>query len=115
MLSSTQFRLNSIQRQKFTATSKVFSENANDGSKRSSCSENLHQYLLNSSLHGLRYVGEISITYFERFVEKLNLFKLKLISFKNISVHSFSWHLYLLLVCQFISYQMFMKNGLQHQ
>ncbi|XP_037040267.1 pickpocket protein 28 [Bradysia coprophila] len=34
--------------------------------KRSSCQENLHQYLLNSTLHGLRYVGERQISPFER-------------------------------------------------
>lgn len=36
--------------------------------KRSSCQENLHQYLLNSTLHGLRYVGERQISPFERFL-----------------------------------------------
>lgn len=35
--------------------------------ERSTCQENLHQYLLNSTLHGLRYVGERHISPFERF------------------------------------------------
>lgn len=30
------------------------------------CGENMHQYLLNSTLHGLRYVGENQISKFER-------------------------------------------------
>lgn len=30
------------------------------------CSEHLRQYLYNSTLHGLRYVGEVTITFFER-------------------------------------------------
>lgn len=36
--------------------------------KESSCQENLRQYLLNSTLHGLRYVGERQISTFERFL-----------------------------------------------
>lgn len=36
--------------------------------KDSSCQENLRQYLLNSTLHGLRYVGERQISTFERFL-----------------------------------------------
>lgn len=31
-----------------------------------SCRENLNEYLLSSSLHGLRYVGERRISRFER-------------------------------------------------
>lgn len=34
--------------------------------QRFSCGENVRQYLLNSTLHGLRYVGETHITIFER-------------------------------------------------
>lgn len=34
--------------------------------RRSACQENLRQYLLNSTLHGLRYVGERQISLFER-------------------------------------------------
>lgn len=30
------------------------------------CAENFRQYLLNSTLHGLRYVGDVKITIFER-------------------------------------------------
>lgn len=30
------------------------------------CQENFNQYLMNSTLHGLRYVGDRSITHFER-------------------------------------------------
>ncbi|XP_037037296.1 pickpocket protein 28-like [Bradysia coprophila] len=33
---------------------------------RSSCNENMEQYLVNSTLHGLRYVGDRKISYFER-------------------------------------------------
>ncbi|KAG4074415.1 hypothetical protein HA402_000394 [Bradysia odoriphaga] len=33
---------------------------------RSSCHENMEQYLANSTLHGLRYVGDRKISYFER-------------------------------------------------
>lgn len=39
-----------------------------------SCNENFHQYLLNSTLHGLRYVGETNISIFERFI-KITHFK----------------------------------------
>lgn len=35
--------------------------------KSSYSTNNLRQYLLNSTLHGLRYVGDITITIFERF------------------------------------------------
>lgn len=35
-------------------------------SLRVSCRENLNDYLLNSSLHGLRYVGDRTITRLER-------------------------------------------------
>lgn len=38
----------------------------NDGDKAITCSENFRQYLLNSTLHGLRYVGETQISVFER-------------------------------------------------
>lgn len=31
------------------------------------CNENFRQYLLNSTLHGLRYVGETQISVFERY------------------------------------------------
>lgn len=37
-----------------------------DGHERTSISENIRQYLLNSTLHGLRYVGETKISLFER-------------------------------------------------
>lgn len=33
---------------------------------RESCRECFHQYLKNSTLHGLRYVGDQSLTLFER-------------------------------------------------
>lgn len=33
------------------------------------CGENMHQYLLNSTLHGLRYVGETHISLFERYTK----------------------------------------------
>lgn len=33
---------------------------------RKTCLENFNQYLLNTTLHGLRYVGDKSITVFER-------------------------------------------------
>lgn len=33
---------------------------------RSTCNENVEQYLVNSTLHGLRYVGNRKISYFER-------------------------------------------------
>lgn len=32
------------------------------------CSENTNQYLVNSTLHGLRYVGDRNISYFERYL-----------------------------------------------
>lgn len=31
------------------------------------CQENFNQYLINTTLHGLRYVGDRSITLFERY------------------------------------------------
>lgn len=40
-----------------------------DTAKRSivaSCGENCHQYLMNTTLHGLKYVGDKKITRFER-------------------------------------------------
>lgn len=37
----------------------------------STCSENVEQYLLNSTLHGLRYVGDRKISYFERYKKPL--------------------------------------------
>lgn len=45
--------------------------NANNGDEtkntvRESCRESFHQYLKNSTLHGLRYVGDQSLTLFER-------------------------------------------------
>lgn len=33
---------------------------------KKTCNENFNQYLLNTTLHGLRYVGDRSITLFER-------------------------------------------------
>lgn len=33
---------------------------------QTACSENIRQYLMSTSLHGLKYVGSIYITYFER-------------------------------------------------
>lgn len=33
---------------------------------RLTCQENFNQYLVNTTLHGLRYVGDRSITTFER-------------------------------------------------
>lgn len=33
----------------------------------STCNENVEQYLVNSTLHGLRYVGDRKISYFERY------------------------------------------------
>lgn len=33
---------------------------------RITCQENFNQYLVNTTLHGLRYVGDKSITLFER-------------------------------------------------
>lgn len=33
---------------------------------RITCQENFNQYLVNTTLHGLRYVGDRSITVFER-------------------------------------------------
>lgn len=38
-----------------------------DGAGELSFMENLQQYLMNSTLHGLRYVGERHITVFERY------------------------------------------------
>lgn len=35
---------------------------------QTACEENLRQYLMNSTLHGLRYVGTANITLFERCV-----------------------------------------------
>lgn len=32
------------------------------------CHENVEQYLTDSSLHGLRYVGNRKISYFERYI-----------------------------------------------
>lgn len=40
---------------------------AHDIIKETSFNENFHQYLLNSTLHGLRYVGETNISIFERY------------------------------------------------
>lgn len=37
-----------------------------NGEKAITCSENFRHYLLNSTLHGLRYVGETKISVFER-------------------------------------------------
>lgn len=34
---------------------------------RKTCQENFNQYLLNTTLHGLRYVGDKKITPFERY------------------------------------------------
>lgn len=34
---------------------------------RLTCQENFNQYLVNTTLHGLRYVGDRSITPFERY------------------------------------------------
>lgn len=36
---------------------------------RITCRENFNQYLMNTTLHGLRYVGDRSITPFERSVK----------------------------------------------
>lgn len=33
---------------------------------RNTCRENLRQYLVNTTLHGLKYVGDNTITLFER-------------------------------------------------
>lgn len=37
------------------------------------CGENIRQYLLSTSLHGLKYVGSIYITYFERQATEIKL------------------------------------------
>lgn len=36
-------------------------------SKLALCRDSFHQYLMNSSLHGLKYVGDRMITRFERY------------------------------------------------
>lgn len=41
--------------------------NEKSDDKTITCSENFRQYLLNSTLHGLRYVGETQISVFERY------------------------------------------------
>lgn len=45
------------------SNSDIISNNSNSNSS----TNNLRQYLLNSTLHGLRYVGDVTITIFERF------------------------------------------------
>lgn len=40
---------------------------------RITCQENFHEYLVNSTLHGLRYAGDRSLTPFERWVLVLGI------------------------------------------
>lgn len=40
-----------------------------DEMTKKNCSENVQQYLLNSTLHGLRYVGDSTISVFERYYQ----------------------------------------------
>lgn len=39
------------------------------------CQENFNQYLVNTTLHGLRYVGDRSITLFERYDIEISIGK----------------------------------------
>lgn len=41
--------------------------NEKNGKLTNTCNENVEQYLLDSTLHGLRYVGNRKISYFERY------------------------------------------------
>lgn len=50
-----------------SSTSTVNSDISSSAPKSSYSTNNLRQYLLNSTLHGLRYVGDVTITIFERF------------------------------------------------
>lgn len=56
----------SISSQGSTKKDKQSDEENIPTQRNSACEENFHQYLLNSTLHGLRYVGERQISVFER-------------------------------------------------
>lgn len=50
------------QKQKIDSNLKKFDDEA----VGTTCRESFHQYLLSSTLHGLRYVGDRSLSFFER-------------------------------------------------
>lgn len=66
-MSSSALGVNNINSNNDKIDSKIEKfENDIKKSLRVSCRENLNEYLFNSSLHGLRYVGDRTITRLER-------------------------------------------------
>lgn len=51
------------QRRRFTRMARVDSGGT---ACRDTCRENFRQYLINTTLHGLKYVGDNTISFFER-------------------------------------------------
>lgn len=71
--SGTKINVNQSQKDKFDLRLRKF-EKEYENSHHVNCRENLNEYLYNSTLHGLRYVGDRTISRFERwFVWKLKL------------------------------------------
>lgn len=65
-MSSTGLRISVIDNKKKDKFDSKIQKFDNDNSLRVSCRDNLNEYLLNSTLHGLRYVGNRTITRIER-------------------------------------------------
>lgn len=55
------------EKDKFNPKLQKYKNDRNDDTEENmSCRENLNEYLLNSTLHGLRYVGDRAISRVER-------------------------------------------------
>lgn len=66
-MSSSEFRVSVIENKNEKIDSKIENiENDIKKSLRVSCRTNLNEYLFNSTIHGLRYVGDRTITRLER-------------------------------------------------
>lgn len=65
-LKITKSKRTNIQRDQIVGQQNNLPPSQHDIIKETSFNENFHQYLLNSTLHGLRYVGETNISIFER-------------------------------------------------
>lgn len=60
------FKPNLIQRVKPIKNTNKKIAWAKETFKKRTCNQNIHEYLNNSSLHGLKYIGDSKITLFER-------------------------------------------------
>lgn len=63
----TQISVLQSRRERINSKLKKFEKEVKD-TLHVNCRENLNEYLYNSTLHGLRYVGDRSISRFERLI-----------------------------------------------